>query len=86
MWESFLLILTDCTGPLSMHVLRSSFMLPVRKEQISSDGSGQALSLYRLSLSPHVLKIHGYVTAEITYSTVLVCHNVSAWPRATFVL
>ena len=40
-----------------------------RKEQISQDDDGQALLPHSLSLLPHVLQIHGYVTAEITYST-----------------
>ena len=52
----------------------------------NQDGSGQALSMHGLLLLPHILQIHGYVTAKITYSTAHTCHNVPAWPRTTFVL
>ena len=46
----------------------------------------QALSLHILLLSPHILQIHGFVTAEVTYSTAHVHHDAPTWPQATFVL
>ena len=58
----------------------------VHKEQINQDGSGQAISMHGLLLLPHILQIHGYITAKINYSTAHTCHNVPAWPRTTFVL
>ena len=32
------------------------------------------------------MTLHGYVTAEVTYSTVHGHHDVLSWPGATFVL
>ena len=32
------------------------------------------------------MTLHGYVTAEITYTTVHACHDVLIWPWTTFVL
>ena len=57
-----------------------------RKEQISQDDDGQALLPHSLSLLPHVLQIHGYVTADITYSTSHPYHDVPTWPCATSAL
>ena len=38
-----------------------------------------------LALAPHFVN-NDYVTTEIIYSTAHVCHEVLAWPQATFVL
>ena len=32
------------------------------------------------------MTLHGYVTAEITYTTVHACNDILTWPRTTFVL
>ena len=44
-----------------------------------------SLASQPLAVAPSFVN-NGYVTAEITYSTARVCHEVLAWPLATFVL
>ena len=63
-----------------------ALLADVGKEQISHDGHGQVLVHHGLLLPSHVLCIHDYIAAEITYSTAYAPQDVPSWPRATFVL
>ena len=75
-------IVYDYTEP---QLLWCSHLVLLGKSKLANMTWSVSLTPWPLTLAPHFVN-NDYVTAEITYSTVHVHHNVLIRPQATFVL